>query len=75
MEMMQKAPQPAQMPCKGMTLDCIAAMGCIVPVLVRDEGAALAMPRTAPVQDFWPATLVLVGSDLPPEQPPPNIPG
>src|SRR5262249_11217520 len=34
MEMMQKAPKPGQKPCKGVTLDCIAAMGCVVPVLM-----------------------------------------
>lgn len=72
MEMMREQPEPAPMPCKGMTLDCIAAMGCIVPVLVRGEHAALATPRTTSVEAFWPATTVLVGSDLPPEQHPPT---
>ena len=72
MEMMRKAPPPAPTPCKGMTLDCIAAMGCVVPVLVQDEAAAVAEPRAPTRQIFWPTTAVLAGSDPPPEQHPPT---
>ena len=33
MEMMQDEQQgPAQVPCHGLTLDCIAMMGCFVPI-------------------------------------------
>ncbi|MCW3847910.1 hypothetical protein OF829_11725 [Sphingomonas sp. LB-2] len=72
MEMMRKAPPSAPTPCKGMTLDCIAAMGCVVPVLVQDQAAAVAEPGMAMRQVFWPATSVLAGSDPPPEQHPPT---
>ena len=73
MEMMQKQqPQPAQKPCKGLTLDCIAAMGCAVPIVLK-EPASMAAPQIVSVLAFWPSTSVLVGNDLPPEQHPPTI--
>ena len=73
MEMMRKAPPVAPSPCKGMTLECIAAMGCVVPVLVVDEVAAVAEPKAAMRQVFWPTTLPLAGSSPPPEQHPPTV--
>ena len=75
MEMMRKAPPLAPSPCKGMTLECIAAMGCVVPVLVQDETAVVAAPRAAMRQVFWTTIPVLAGSDPPPEQHPPSILG
>lgn len=75
MEMMRKAPQPAPMPgpCKGMTLDCIAAMGCVMPVLTHARGAELVSPPRADTQDFWTTIPVLAGTDPPPEQHPPTL--
>lgn len=75
MEMMQKQSQPAEKPCKGLTLDCIAAMGCVVPALLGGEGTPLATPQPLLVPAFLSATSVLVGSDVPPEQHPPAILG
>lgn len=76
MEMMQKQqPQPAQKPCKGLTLDCIAAMGCVVPVVLRDAGEPFASPQLISAQAFWPEPSVLVGNNPPPEQHPPTILG
>ena len=73
MEMMQKQqPQPAQKPCKGMTLDCIAAMG-VVPIILGDVGESDASPPLVFAQSFWPATPILIGTILPPEQHPPTI--
>lgn len=69
MEMMQKQ-QPQ--PCKGLTLDCIAAMGCAVPIVLK-EPAPMAAPQIVSALAFWPSTSVLVGNDLPPEQHPPTI--
>ena len=74
MEMMQKQ-QPTEKPCKGLTLDCIAAMGCVVPIVLRDAGTFSLTPQIFSLQAFWPATTVLVGSDLAPEPPPPTILG
>lgn len=75
MEMMQKQSQPAEKPCKGLTLDCIAAMGCVIPALLGNGGVPLAAPQPLPVPAFSSETSVLVGSDLPPEQHPPAILG
>lgn len=75
MAMMEKQPQPTQKPCKGLTLDCIAAMGCVLPVLLRDADAPLAAPVLFPVPAYWPSTSVLAGSDLVPEQHPPTTLG
>lgn len=41
-EMMQQ--DPDGQPCKGITLDCIAAMGCVVPFTLTKEQPALATP-------------------------------
>ena len=63
--------QPAKEPCKGVTLDCIAAMGCLVPLLSVDtpvlEPSALlleAVRVAAPVNR-------LTGREPPPERQPP----
>lgn len=72
--MAQQKQQPGQKPCEGMTLDCIAAMGCVVPMTLRDA-PTLASREIAPVTDFWPTTAVLSGSDLTPEPPPPTFLG
>lgn len=75
MEMMKKAPQPAEKPCKGLTLDCIAAMGCVVPIVLREPPAPTAAPEIVPTPTYWPALAVLVGNDLKPEIHPPNTLG
>jgi hypothetical protein len=76
MEMMQKEqPQPAHKPCKGLTLDCIAAMGCIVPIVLKDPAVPAAARQLVSAPTFWASTSVLIGTDLPPEQHPPTILG
>lgn len=76
MEMMEKErPQPVQGPCRGMTLDCIAAMGCVAPVLAITGDGAAAMPRIAEAPFYWTVAPVLAGTDLPPEQHPPTLLG
>lgn len=42
MEMMEQGPDGQ--PCKGVTLDCIAAMGCVVPFTLGNEQPPLATP-------------------------------
>ena len=49
MKMMAQQQQPAQKPCKGMTLACIAAMGCVVPMAVRNDSPALAAREANPI--------------------------
>lgn len=76
MEMMeQEQPAPAQKPCKGLTLDCIAAMGCVVPIVLREPAAPVAAPHLVSALAFWPSTAVLIGNNHPPEQHPPTILG
>ena len=75
MKMMAQQQQPAQKPCKGMTLACIAAMGCVVPMAVRSDAPALATPTAGSSLAFWTTTTVLRGSDLAPEPEPPTLLG
>lgn len=75
MKMMAQQQQPAQKPCKGMTLACIAAMGCVVPMAVRNDALALAARAADPTLDFWPTTTVLRGNELTPEPEPPTLIG
>lgn len=75
MKMMAQQQQPAQKPCKGMTLACIAAMGCVVPMAVRNDALALAARAADPSLAFWPTTTVLRGSELTPEPEPPTLLG
>src|SRR3546814_12170503 len=70
MKMMAQQPQPAQKPCKGMTLACIAAMGCVIPMAVRNDAPGLAAREAGPTLAFWPTSTVLRGSDIHPEPEP-----
>ncbi|HEX7822103.1 MAG TPA: hypothetical protein VF463_15955 [Sphingobium sp.] len=75
MKMMAQQQQPVQKPCKGMTLACIAAMGCVIPMAVRNDAPVLAAREANPTLAFWPTTTVLRGSDLTPEPEPPTLLG
>lgn len=75
MKMMAQQQQPAQKPCKGMTLACIAAMGCVVPMAVRNDSPSLAVPPANAALAFWTTTTVLHGSELTPEPEPPTLLG
>jgi hypothetical protein len=72
MEMMQKAPQPAQKPCKGLTLDCIAAMGCVIPLAVTPESALVQKMIHARMEHFPAPANALTGRALAPEPEPPT---
>lgn len=75
MKMMQEQPGPASQPCKGLTLDCIAAMGCVVPILLGDPARATVAPHPQAPPPFRFAVAFLAGDDPPPEQHPPTILG
>ena len=76
MKMMQEQqPVPAQKPCKGLTLDCIAAMGCVVPIVLKEPAGPVSAPELVSAPAFWPATAVLIDNNHPPEQHPPTILG
>lgn len=72
-EMMRLAQQPQQsdIPCQGMTPDCVAKMGCAVPVALIPPflgavptGIRLLSPRQMPVA-------ALIGREISPEPHPP----
>jgi len=68
-------PQPEKQPCKGMTPDCIAKMGCAVPVALIPR-AMIAPPiqlhTSTPPQS---PVVRLVGRNTGPEPDPPTILG
>jgi hypothetical protein len=75
MEMMGQHPAKSEKkPCTGLTLDCIAAMGCAMP-LTRDPLPPLDRAPMVSAQSFWPTSTVLVGQDLAPEPHPPSLLG
>lgn len=73
--MAKQQPAPEQKPCKGLTLDCIAAMGCVVPLMATDLGAGLAERIFYGTAGFWPATDKLAGQNLAPDPEPPTTLG
>lgn len=75
MRAMAQEQQPSGQPCKGLTLDCIASMGCVVPMVLRDAPPVPASPVPHQAMAFWTTTTILYGSDLTPEPEPPTILG
>lgn len=47
MEAMGSSQNPSEMPCKGLTLDCIAKMGCAVPLAPAPSGYTTMSPPPA----------------------------
>ena len=75
MKAMAQEQQPAGKPYKGLTLDCIAAMGCVVPIVLRDAPPVPSSPDLHQAMAFWTTTTTLHGSDLKPEPEPPTFLG
>lgn len=73
MEMMQQDGQePGKMPCKGLTLDCIAAMGCTIPPFAVSEPGMVGESLLARQFHFLPPVYQLASLSTGPEPPPPN---
>jgi len=70
--MAQQQPAPDKKPCKGLTLECIAAMGCMVPLAAADLAGSVATPDTYGALGFWPTTSVLTGKSFAPDPDPPT---
>lgn len=74
MQMMaQPKPEKREAPCKGITLDCIAAMGCALPLAFVEP---FVVPIVLPVARLAPstaATQALTGHVVPPEPEPPSL--
>lgn len=71
--MAPQAPAKRETPCKGLTLDCIAAMGCSVPMVLGEPlavrptpGIRMALPWEAP-------PVQLPGRSIPPDPHPPSL--
>lgn len=73
--MAKQKPAPENKPCKGLTLDCIAAMGCVVPLAAADLASGVATPRSYDRLGFWPTHDVLTGKSFAPDPEPPTILG
>lgn len=69
--MAKQMPAPEKKHCNGLTLDCIAAMGGVVPLATANIASAIATPRTNGAPDFWPTNTVLTGKSFAPEPDPP----
>jgi hypothetical protein len=69
--MAEQQPAPKEKPCKGLTLDCIAAMGCVVPLMAADLTGSLAVSHIHGKLNFWSATTVLAGKSFAPDPDPP----
>ncbi|WP_454885398.1 hypothetical protein [Sphingomonas oryzagri] len=74
-QMMMAAGQPAHhdgsKPCKDMSLACIAAMGCTIPIVLGgDPVPAMAKTLLLPLA-FWSTTPHLIGRSYGPEPEPP----
>ena len=70
---MQKAPQPAQKPCKGLTPDCIATMGCVVPLAVTPNSMLIEKVNHERMEYFPASVSSLAGLALVPEPEPPIL--
>ena len=72
-EMMRLAPQPPQsdIPCQGMTPDCVAKMGCAVPVAVIPPLLGAAPTRYRLLAPCQMPVARLVGREIRPETHPP----
>lgn len=73
--MAEQQPAPEKKPCKGLTLDCIAAMGCVVPLMTADLNGGLTKSRIHGAPGFWPQTSVLAGKTFAPDPDPPTTLG
>ena len=69
MAMMAK---PSEKPCKGLTLDCIAAMGCVIPLVAADLTGGIAPARLYDAPSFWTTDTILTGKAVAPEPDPPT---
>jgi hypothetical protein len=58
--------------CKGLTLACIAHMGCGIPITLGDPPAQLVAPAITPMPATWHMIPDRAGRGVPPELRPPS---
>lgn len=73
MAMMQKPPLPEQKPCKGLTLDCIAAMGCVIPLAIAPAPPLIDKVCHERMEHFPAPANALSGCAFAPEPEPPTV--
>jgi hypothetical protein len=73
MKMMAQAEhEKREAPCKGLTLDCIAAMGCTVPLTLAEPFVLPASPPLSRLEPTIHAARVLAARVVAPEPEPPS---
>jgi hypothetical protein len=72
-EMAAEHKQTPEQPCKGLTLACIAQMGCVVPMTFEEPQATAQRAVVARLAATWPPSPVLAGLDVAPEPEPPTV--
>ena len=65
--------QEPEHPCKGLTLACIAQMGCVIPMTFEPERPALDRLIVPQLAATWPTSPMLTGLEIPPEPEPPTV--
>ena len=75
MEAMGQSDDSSDDPCKGLTLDCIAKMGCALPLAQAPIGQRIANPVLTNAIVFAVDVKPLTGHDSGPEPVPPSILG
>jgi hypothetical protein len=74
--MMMEAGQPAHYndgkPCKDMSLACIAAMGCTIPIILGRESVPILGKPLLTAAAFWSTTPRFIGRSYGPEPEPPS---
>ena len=59
-------------PCKGLTLACIAQMGCVVPMTFDPQRPLVERAPVAQLAATWPPAPMLAGREVAPEPEPPT---
>lgn len=70
---MANSPAPGKMPCKKMTLQCVAAMGCAPAALVQPDAANPSSPVVDRVKSALSLAARLWGRSYGPEPDPPSF--
>lgn len=65
--------QASKQPCKGLTLACIAQMGCVIPMTFEEPRPLLERAYALRLAATWPTSPVLAGLDVAPEPEPPTV--
>lgn len=70
---MTKGAMPGGVPCKKMTWQCIAAMGCATPAAIAPVSMVTPVLHPAPVSHRWQIATPLLGRSYGPEPDPPSL--